>query len=71
MLSRVHCSIEYREHGGWIIRDGYSIRNRDGSYEVNQSTNGTWLYVREETLVTDGMIFKSNHNLFEVSDIII
>ena len=23
MLSRVHCSIEYKENFGWIIRDGY------------------------------------------------
>lgn len=45
MLSRVHCSIEYRESIGWIIRDGYSVRNKDGSYENKNSTNGTW-YVR-------------------------
>jgi hypothetical protein len=42
MLSRVHCSIEYREYGGWVIRDGYNVRNKDGNYENKPSTNGTW-----------------------------
>jgi hypothetical protein len=42
MLSRIHCSIEYREFGGWIIRDGYATKNKDGNYEIKNSTNGTW-----------------------------
>jgi pSer/pThr/pTyr-binding forkhead associated (FHA) protein len=42
MLSRVHCTIEYQENVGWIIRDGYNIKTMTGSYEVKQSTNGTW-----------------------------
>lgn len=44
MLSRVHSSIEYRDHVGWIIRDGYNLKNITGSYEVKQSTNGTWYH---------------------------
>ncbi len=42
MLSRIHSSIEYREHIGWIVRDGYVAKNREGNYEIKQSTNGTW-----------------------------
>ena len=41
MLSRIHCSIEFKENFGWIIRDGYL--NRKGfAYENKFSTNGTW-----------------------------
>jgi pSer/pThr/pTyr-binding forkhead associated (FHA) protein len=42
MLSRVHCTIEYRNNVGWIIRDGTVLKNRDGSYDNKPSTNGTW-----------------------------
>lgn len=42
MLSRVHCSIEYRENVGWIVRDGYVVKHKDGSYENKVSMNGTW-----------------------------
>lgn len=42
MLSRVHCSIEYREDAGWIVRDGFYSKNKDGSYDTKSSTNGTW-----------------------------
>ena len=41
MLSRIHCSIEYKENFGWIIRDGY-LNKKGFSYENNISTNGTW-----------------------------
>ena len=42
MLSRLHCTIEYRDNVGWIIRDGYLSRQKDGSHESKLSTNGTW-----------------------------
>ena len=32
---------------------------------VTISTNGTWLMVYEDTEINDGMIFKSNQNLFK------
>jgi hypothetical protein len=41
MLSRIHCSIEYKENFGWIIRDGY-LAKKDYEYENQFSTNGTW-----------------------------
>jgi pSer/pThr/pTyr-binding forkhead associated (FHA) protein len=42
MLSRIHCTIEYRDNVGWLIRDGYLSKYKDGSYESKNSTNGTW-----------------------------
>ena len=60
MLSRVHCCINYKEKGnekGWFIKDG--------NLEGKKSTNDTWFYSAEETLIYDQMIFKTNHNLFK------
>ena len=61
MLSRVHCSIyfvesEKEEERGWYLKDG----NLNGK----KSTNETWYYSAEETLIEEDMIFKTNHNLF-------
>ena len=58
MLSRFHCSIEYK-NDKWFITDGYIDNNN-----YKKSTNGTWLYAFEDTLITNGMIFKANNNLF-------
>jgi hypothetical protein len=41
MLSRIHCSIEYKENFGWIIRDGH-LSKKGFEYESKFSTNGTW-----------------------------
>jgi pSer/pThr/pTyr-binding forkhead associated (FHA) protein len=62
MLSRVHCSVffiesENKEDRGWYLKDG----NLNGK----KSTNDTWFYSAEETLIEDNMIFKTNHNLFK------
>ena len=58
MLSRFHCSIEYRDDK-WYITDGYIDNNN-----IKKSTNGTWIYALEDTKISDGMIFKANNNLF-------
>ena len=58
MLSRFHCSIEYRDDK-WYITDGYNDNNN-----IKKSTNGTWIYAFEDTLIKDKMIFKANNNLF-------
>jgi pSer/pThr/pTyr-binding forkhead associated (FHA) protein len=58
MLSRFHCSIEYRDDK-WYITDGYIDNNN-----IKKSTNGTWIYAFEDTLIKDKMIFKANNNLF-------
>ena len=64
MLSRNHCYIYYeknennnKEENGWFIKDG----------DINgkKSTNETWLYTLEDTLIYDQMIFKTNHNFFK------
>ena len=61
MLSRQHCCINYKENEnhekGWYIKDG----NMKGK----KSTNDTWFYSAEETLIYDKMIFKTNHILFK------
>ena len=60
MLSRVHCCINYKEkenEKGWYIKDG--------NLQGKKSTNDTWFYSAEETLIYDQMIFKTNHNLFK------
>ncbi len=58
MLSRFHCCIEYR-NDKWFITDGYIDNNN-----IKRSTNGTWIYAFDDTLITNGMIFKANNNLF-------
>lgn len=62
MLSRIHCSVYYvdsekEDEKGWYLKDG----NLNGK----KSTNDTWFYCAEETLVENNMIFKTNHNLFK------
>ena len=61
MLSRVHCCINYKEKENnekcWYIKDG--------NMEGKKSTNDTWFYSAEETLIYDKMIFKTNHILFK------
>ena len=62
MLSRVHCSVffvdsEKEEERGWYLKDG----NLNGK----KSTNDTWFYSAEESLIENNMIFKTNHNLFK------
>ena len=62
LLSRVHCTIEFKENEGWFISDG---KIDDELKENKPSTNGTWLYLIEETPIFDKMIFKSNQNVYE------
>ena len=62
LLSRIHCTIEYKDEDGWFIMDG---RANDGFCEDKPSTNGTWLCLMEEMPIIDGMIFKSNQNQYK------
>ena len=62
LLSRVHCTIDYTEDEGWIIYDG---KIDDDINNNKASTNGTWLFLIEETEIKDGLIFKNNKNAFE------
>lgn len=65
LLSRVHCTIEYRNNVGWVIREGNVIKNKDGSIEVKPSTNGSWFYAMEDMCIYEGMVFKSNNSIFQ------
>ena len=58
LLSKIHCVINYNEDLGWVIQDGNLDKN---------STNGTWLYINEETILFDKMIFKANQTIFQCS----
>ena len=62
MLSRVHCTLFYKDNS-WFVVDG-SVNNGD-EYDIKKSTNGTWIYAFEDTLIYDKMCFKASHYLFE------
>ena len=62
LLSRVHCTIDYSEEEGWVIYDG---RIDEDENKNKPSTNGTWLFLIEESEIYDGLIFKNNKNAFE------
>ena len=65
LLSRIHCTIEYKNNIGWIIRDGYNKKeNLEETIDNKCSTNGTWLYVLEDTPIYEGMILRCDNNLF-------
>ena len=62
MLSRFHCTVEFkRDKNKWFIIDGIYDKEKKG---IKNSTNGSWKYAFEDTIITDGMTFKANHNLF-------
>jgi pSer/pThr/pTyr-binding forkhead associated (FHA) protein len=67
LLSRIHCTIKYRNNIGWVIRDGAYNRNKEGDIELKASTNGTWILALEEMPIYEGMIFKYGLNLFRCS----
>ncbi len=62
MLSRIHCTIDYKNEK-WYINDGYA-KNGIREEEIKKSTNNSWIYAYDEIPITDKMIFKANHNLF-------
>ena len=61
MLSRFHCTIKFMENKWYIIDGILDIKKKN---KFKNSTNGSWKYAFEDTAITDGMIFKANHNLF-------
>ena len=63
MLSRIHCTIK-NEENKWYLIDGY-INNEGGNNSIKKSTNGSWIYAFEDTLIYDKMCFKASHYLFE------
>ena len=63
MLSRVHCTINFKDNK-WFLIDG-CINNENGSDTIKKSTNGSWIYAFEDTLIYNKMCFKASHYLFE------
>ena len=63
MLSRIHCTIK-NEDNKWYLIDGY-INNEGGNNSIKKSTNGSWIYAFDDTLIYDKMCFKASHYLFE------
>ena len=59
MLSRIHCTVKFNNNK-WYIQDG-----DEENGERKQSTNGSWVYAFEDCLITDKMIFKAFHYIFE------
>ena len=56
-ISRTHCTVQYDEVVGWTIRDGhFQKRNRRNEYTA--STNGSWVYVGESSVVVDGLLLR-------------
>ena len=64
MLSRVHCTIKYNDEK-WFIIDGSINYDLKENEEGKKSTNGSWVYAYEDSLISDKMTFKSAHYLFE------
>ena len=60
MLSRIHCTIKNKENK-WYLIDGSIDENENNK----KSTNGSWIYAYEDTLIYDKMSFKASHYLFE------
>jgi hypothetical protein len=54
----MQATIRNDQGGEWVLYDGYQGR---------ESTNGTWLYLNEDCVIEDGMIFKSNQTFFEAT----
>ena len=60
MLSRFHCTIKFMDNK-WYVLDGVIDKKTN---KIKNSTNGSWKYAFEDTVIVDGMTFKANHNLF-------
>ena len=58
LLSKNQAHIRYSaDDDVWILTDG--LQNKS-------STNGTWLYLNEDHLMSSGMVFKANQTIFTV-----
>lgn len=61
LLSKVQCHIKLQVDRGqhyWMLHDGC---------KGMASTNGTWMYINEDTKLFDGMTFKANQTIFKAS----
>lgn len=62
LLSKTQCHVrlyyESENRYRWMLHDGSKGK---------ASTNGTWLYINEDMKIYDGMVFKANQTIFNVS----
>lgn len=63
LLSRIHCTIQHTDEEGWVIYDGK--KDDEDENQNQESTNGVWSYINDETQIYDGLIFKNNRSAFE------
>ncbi|CAD8204275.1 unnamed protein product [Paramecium pentaurelia] len=56
LLSKYQCTVLF--DGQWKIIDGI---------EGKSSTNGTWLYLKDEQILTENMLLKTNNTILEVN----
>lgn len=64
LLSRFHCFIKFDPNRNvWILNDGCFSRE---DYVIKTSTNGTWIYLKDDTEIYDDFIFKANQSVFRV-----
>jgi pSer/pThr/pTyr-binding forkhead associated (FHA) protein len=66
-VSKVHCTIQYDNIVGWTIRDGfYSKKNTSRTSEVFvPSLNGSSLFLKENSVIVDGMVIQSGSTTFQ------
>jgi hypothetical protein len=71
LLSKYQCHIKFEGYG-WVLHDGYGGK---------PSTNSNWyvhlsnylllrLYLNDDFEMYNGMVFKANHTLFEVKNVV-
>jgi len=58
LISKVQVCVFFNTQEGWIAVDGDMDTQR-------ASTNGTWLYARDEVEMYNGLVFKANQTLFQ------
>lgn len=66
LLSRIHCSILYNvKSSSWLLLDGF-LESEKETDNRKYSTNGTWVYLKDNTEIHDGFIFKANQAVLRV-----
>lgn len=59
LLSKCQATIHYvAESNCWVMQDGLTGK---------PSTNGTWLYLKDDHQVCTGMVFKASQTIFKAT----
>lgn len=65
LLSRFHCYITFHSaENCWKLVDG--IFDDSQTEKSKASTNGTWVYLKDDIELSNDFVFKSNHCVFKV-----